>query len=899
MGDNNKFKDTLNLPKTDLPMRAGLIAKEPEIISKWEKEDTYKDRLRKNKGNERYFLHDGPPYPNGNIHLGHALNKILKDIVIKYHLLKGNYIPFVPGWDCHGLPIETQLLKALKKKEVLNSEIDDFRNQCKEYALEYVETQKQQFDKLGIFGDFENPYLTLTPEYESRVIELFGKLADKDLVYQGKKPIHWCYHCKTALAEAEIEYFDEKSPSIYVKFPLVKDLKGFKKVSLVVWTTTPWTLPANVAVAVSEAFYYKVVKVGSEHLVIVEDLVETVMDKIGAKKYEIVATYQGKELKGIDYTHPFYDRISPVISGHFVSNEDGSGLVHIAPGHGYDDYLVGLENYLPIIMPVDQQGILTEEAQQYDGLSVEEANKVIPQDLEKTNKLLALEVISHSYPHCWRCRKPVIFRATEQWFIAMDNAEKLRQKALKIIGEVKWVPAWGEKRIRSMVENRPDWCISRQRFWGIPIPAFFCEKCGEPHLKGKFNKAVVDVVRKEGTNAWFSKTSEEILSKDINCTKCGYDKFIKDTNIMDVWLESGASHNAVLNEHSELSYPADLYLEGSDQHRGWFQSSLLTAIGANDTAPYKAVLTHGFTVDEKGRKMSKSLGNVIDPLKVIKQHGADILRLWVSSTDFRNDVILSEPIIKQVKDAFTKIRNTTRFLISNLYDFDPNKDNVDDLLEIDKWILAKLDQLVNDVNSFYEEFELHQIYHQIYNFCVVELSSLYLDIQKDNLYCNYKNSKSRRSAQTAIYVIAKTLLKLIAPIISFTAEDIYKYLPGKKMKSIFLEPFPEAVKEDEKVLKKFDQLLTLREQINIELESARKDKVIGSSLDAKVEIITKQNILVAGLEQILIVSKIVITKGEKENIKVSRAEGQKCERCWKHAKLTKEGLCQRCNSVVR
>ncbi len=904
--EENKFKDTVNLPKTEMPMKAGLINLEPQVLKDWQENKIYEKRLEANKKKGTPFiLHDGPPYPNGNIHLGHALNKILKDIIVKYHLLKGDYAPYVPGWDCHGLPIETQLLKDLKKKEVKEEEIDDFRNQCKDYALKFVKTQREQFERLGIFGDFANPYLTLTPEYEKSVIELFGKLAEKDLIFQGKKPIHWCSHCKTALAEAEIEYADETSPSVYVRFSLTEKFEG-KKCDLIVWTTTPWTLPANVAVAVNPLFEYVMVKVNNEYFILLEALLSKVTEKLGWANPERIELFKGKELEGLTYTHPFAERVSPVVLAEYVSAEDGTGLVHIAPGHGYDDYLVGREYKLPTIMPVDENGVFTYEAGKYEGLKVFEANKVIVKDMEESGKLLKLEFIKHSYPHCWRCHNSVIFRATEQWFIAMDNEAELRGYSLQAIKDVKWYPNWGVKRIGSMVENRPDWCISRQRFWGIPIPVFYCSICNTPHFKGEFNAAVVDVVSKEGTNAWFRKTAEEILPEGIRCSKCGNHHFIKDKNIMDVWLESGASHHAVVNQREEFparkgNEPiADLYVEGSDQHRGWFQSSLLTSVGAFGKAPYKAVLTHGFTIDAKGQKMSKSLGNVIDPLNIIKQHGADIIRLWVGSTDFTNDVILSDNIINQIKEAFTKIRNTMRFLISNLYDFDPAKDAVTDFEEVDQWILAKLNVLITDVGNFYNEYELHQIYHHIYNYCVVELSSFYLDIQKDNLYCNKADSHQRRSSQTAMYHIASAIIKMLSPMLSFSMEDVYRFLPGKLKESIFLEEFPVPISngKDKEIIEKFAKLIELRGLVNVELEKMRKEKTIGSSLESCVEITTPEALSAQELAQVLVVSKITVNSGKELQIKVSRAQGEKCCRCWKYDTLSAQNLCKRCSSVL-
>ncbi len=905
------YKDTLNLPHTEMPMKAGLVNIEAGIIDGWEKNDIYKKRLEENKNNNAFILHDGPPYPNGNIHLGHALNKILKDIVVKYHLMKGDYTPFIPGWDCHGLPIETQLLKELKKKEVKPEEINEFRNQCKEYALRYVDLQKEQFKKMGIFGDFDNPYLTLTPEYEKGVIELFGKMAEKGVIYQGRKPIHWCMHCTTALAEAEIEYADEKSPSVYVKFTLEKDLDGHKDVSLIVWTTTPWTLPANVGVAVNNTFEYVLFEVNGEKFICVQDLLPKIKEVMEWDEVKTISYYKGEKLVGLNYSHPFVNRLSPIISADFVSNEDGTGLVHIAPGHGYDDYVAGLKFNLPVIMPVDNNGIFTEEAGKYQGMKVFDANKEIVQDMEASGKLLKMQWLKHSYPHCWRCQSPVIFRATEQWFVRMDGDYDLRGKALKQIAEIDknegWIPAWGEKRIRGMVEGRPDWCISRQRSWGIPIPVFYCEKCNEPHYTGVFNQAVAEIVGKEGTNSWFTKSAEQILPKGTKCSKCGNLAFYKDSNIMDVWLESGSSHEAVIRTRKELSYPADLYLEGSDQHRGWFQSSLLTSVAAYDKAPYKQVLTHGFTIDEKGQKMSKSKGNVIDPLKVVGQHGVDILRLWVSSTDFRNDVALSENIVSQIKDAFSKIRNTLRFMISNFYDFNPATDAVEekDLLPIDKYIVSEFRTVIYEADKAYDAYYFHQIYRKIYEFCVGQLSSFYLDVQKDNLYCNGADSKQRRSSQSAMFLISLDMVKILAPILSFSMEDIYQYLPIKdKKESILLEKLPvgsASADSEQKEVIRIRQIVSegVRSLINVELEKARKDKTIGSSLDAKVILYTAKDITAEDIMSIMVLSQVEVKsiKGE-DKVEVFVADGGKCERCWKYATLTKDGLCPRCESVV-
>ncbi|MGB9612922.1 MAG: isoleucine--tRNA ligase [Candidatus Margulisiibacteriota bacterium] len=917
------YKQTLNLPQTDFPIRANPAKVEAEMLKFWEENAIYQKLQEKNKNNDKYLLHDGPPYPNGDIHLGHALNKILKDIVVKYKSMCGFHSPFIPGWDCHGLPIETQMLKETKISG--HRDIKDkikFRDMCKEYALKYVNIQREEFKRLGVLGDWDNPYLTLDPIYEEKIIEVFGILAEKGYVYRGLKPIHWCPNCVTALAEAEIEYEDEKSPSIYVKFKVVdnQSLSLDKKsplarietpVYFVIWTTTPWTLPANVAIAAHPEFEYLFLKVNEEIFVLAEGLLEDFTKRLEIKGFKVIDKTKGKFLEGILAKHPFMEREVPVVLDELVTLEQGTGLVHIAPGHGLEDYQVGLNYKLPIIMPVDDRGHFDHSAPDFiKDKYYHEANKLIVEEMKEKGTLLKLELITHSYPHCWRCKKPVIFRATEQWFISVDHQD-LRQLALKAIGETKWFPAWGENRIRGMVETRPDWCISRQRSWGVPIPAFYCKNCGKPQMTGIFNKSVRELVRKEGTNSWFAKETKEILPAGIKCPDCGGEEFEKENDILDVWFESGSSHVAVLETNPKLSWPADLYLEGSDQHRGWFQSSLLIGVGCKGRAPYHAVLTHGFTIDEKGKKMSKSLGNVVDPQEVVKHYGADVLRLWVASTDFRNDMAASEKILKQVQEAYIKIRNTCRFLLSNLYDFNPSEKETN-LLEIDRWVLLRLHRLIERVNRAYENFEFHIVYHALYDFCVNDLSSFYLDISKDRLYCGGKNSPERRSAQFAMYEILLAIIKLMAPILSFTAEDIYRYVTRNQMPdvSIFLLEIPKASKEylDEKLEAKWEIILKIREKVYRKLEEIRANKIIGSSLEAQVEIFAqgKELEILKSVEpllpMVLIVSKVTLTKGEGEP-KASPAAGKKCQRCWMWSESVgkdKEhpALCGRCVKVI-
>lgn len=925
MAEEKNFKESLNLPKTDFPIRAGLALREPQLLAEFAEKKLYEKLLAKNSNQEQFVLHDGPPYPNGDIHLGHALNKTLKDIVVKYKAMSGYLTPFVPGWDCHGLPIETQLLKKLKAEKKPIPEKYEFREQCKEFAMDYVVRQKEQFKRLGIFGEWETPYLTLDPEYEAGVIEVFKELAINDYVYKGSKPIHWCSNCRTALAEAEIEYADHRSASIYMKFKidgiqktkklysqinreeLEEIFPAWQEASLLVWTTTPWTMPANVAVAVNPKMEYAVIKERSQGTIYVlaSSLVEKVMAKLELE-YELVGKLNGSDLEGVVCRHPFIDRESPVVCAEYVTAEDGTGCVHIAPGHGQDDHVVGREYDLPVLMPVDEKGVLTEEAGRFAGLKLEDANKEIVKYMEELGTLLKLEFIKHSYPHCWRCKSPVIFRATPQWFIAVDKEGGhgvIRTKALAEIKKTKWYPTWGENRISAMVSGRPDWCISRQRLWGVPIPVFYCQKCKTHQLSAPFFDAVIAMVKKEGTNAWFKKEAAEILPADLKCA-CGSSEFGKETDIMDVWLESGASQRAVLKKRANLSWPADLYLEGSDQHRGWFQSSLLLSVGETGVAPFKAVLTHGFTIDDKGRKMSKSLGNVVDANKTVEQYGADILRLWVSSTDFKNDLAVSPAILKQVQDAFSKIRNTWRFMLSNLVDYQPGAE----LLPLDRWLVSKLQELVKEVGLAYDEYEFHRIFHAMYGFCVNTLSSLYLDINKDNLYCNKKDSAERRSCQEALSITLVTMVKLMTPILSFTCEDIYKFIkelvPAETQEFLLLADFPRVNKTliDAPLEKKYERYLKLREDVYKVLEEKRAQKEIAASTEAWVKLTLPETELkevqAAELEAFLIISQVELVAGDFK-VEAGKAAGEKCIRCWRFFKeLNDEKICARCATVV-
>ncbi|MDR2431899.1 MAG: isoleucine--tRNA ligase [Candidatus Margulisbacteria bacterium] len=903
MGAEKKFKDSLNLPRTDFPIRAGLAAREPELLREMQEKDLYGQLLGKNKTSPKYILHDGPPYPNGDIHLGHALNKTLKDIVNKYLAMSGYAAPYVPGWDCHGLPIETQLLKDLRQAKKPVPEKAEFREGCQEYALGYVAKQSAQFQRLGVLGDWAHPYLTLQPQYEAEVLRIFKELALNDYIYKGNKPIHWCMECQTALAEAEIEYASHRSASIYMKFPLLKTSREkLKDASLIVWTTTPWTMPANVAVAVNPEMNYAAVKTARGTYVAGEPLLDKVFGELELE-YTVIAALTGRELAGSICKHPYLERESPVVCAEYVTAEDGTGCVHIAPGHGQEDHAVGLKYNLPVLMPVDAQGRLTAEAGQFAGLKVTEADKAIVEHMQELGTLLKLKFIEHSYPHCWRCKNPVIFRATPQWFIALDKEGRhgsIRARALDAIRrKVRWVPEWGQNRIYTMIEDRPDWCISRQRSWGIPLPVFYCAKCGEAQFTAEFFDAVIDKVAADGSNIWFKLTTEEILPHGLKC-KCGGQKFHKETDILDVWFESGASQAAVLKQRPELSWPADLYLEGSDQHRGWFHSSLLVSVGCTGEPPYKTVLTHGFTVDDKGRKLSKSLGNTIDILKTINTYGADVIRFWTASVDFKNDLAVSDSILKQVQEYYAKIRNTWRFLLSNLYDYR----GATALLPVDKWIVSRLQGLVAEVNAAYQSYDYHKICHRVHNFCANELSALYLDLQKDNLYCNAPDSAERLSCQEALKIILVTMVKLLAPILSYTCEDIYKHIkqviPAEKADFVLLAEMPQAAPEfiDKALEEKYDRMLALRAEAYKAIEAQRAEKTLASSTEAEIVLTAPPELLdglTAGeLETFFIVSRVTLKTGDLK-AEASKSAGVKCARCWKfYPELNSGGLCPRC-----
>lgn len=917
------YRDTLNLPETDFPMRGNLPQREPEILKNWEESNLYEGVQKARAGHPKFILHDGPPYANGDIHLGHALNKVLKDIIVKYKTMMGYDAPYVPGWDTHGLPIEQQVIKKLGVNRHAVSHLE-FRARCKEYAKKYVSIQRDGFKRLGVRGDWEHPYLTLHKDYEAEQIGVFGEMAKKGYIYKGLKPVYWCPSCETALAEAEIEYADTTSSAIYVKFA-VQDGKGIlndKNTYIVIWTTTPWTIPANVAISAHPDFTYAQVKVGEEHWLVAEGLLERLRE-LWNLELPVERTFLGKDLERITCKHPLLDRESLLILGEHVTLEQGTGFVHTAPGHGEDDFIVGKKYGLPVICPVDHQGKFTEEGGPYVGLKVDKANPIVIEDLKKCNALVLEEKIKHSYPHCWRCKNQIIFRATEQWFASIDG---FRKEALEQIDQVQWIPAWGKDRIYNMIRDRGDWCISRQRTWGVPIPIFYCEDCGKELVNDATIAKLQEIFRKEGSDAWFAHPAEDLLPEGTTCL-CGCHTFRKETDIMDVWFDSGTSHTGVLKQRKELAWPADLYLEGSDQHRGWFNSSLSTAVAAFNKAPYKAVLTHGFLVDEQGRKQSKSLGNGVDPIQVMNQMGADILRLWVASADYKNDVAASPRIMKQMTEAYRKIRNTLRFLLSNLNDFDPEKDQVpySKLPEIDRWALLQLGRVIERVLEGYEKYEFHWVYHTVHNFCTVELSAIYLDIAKDRLYVEGKNSELRRSAQTVLYQTLDALVRLLAPVLTFTMDEIWPYVPGvAEGSNIQIEEMPKAKPEwkDEELEEKWTRILTLRAEVTKALEKARQDKLINHPLTAQVDLYTPADLYeflkkVPDLKDIFIVSAVELHQAgdtkpqdtavaesiEGLSIKVSPAAGEKCERCWMyHTEVGKDekhpSLCPRCASVV-
>ena len=924
------YKKTLNLPKTEFPMKANLVNREPELINKWKSEGLYNIIRQQSQDRKKYMLHDGPPYANGNIHMGHALNKILKDIIIKLKQMSGYDAPYVPGWDCHGLPIEHKVDKELGKKKIEMSQVD-IRKFCRKYAERYVDIQSKEFERLGVMGEWDNPYLTMNYAYEATIIREFGKFALNGGLFRSKKPVYWCNSCRTALAEAEVEYEDHKSPSIYVKFPVVSDISQVvpalkdKKVFFVIWTTTPWTIPANLAIALNPEFDYVAAEIDNgEVLILAEGLFDICMDSFGFEKYKILDRFNSKILENQKARHPLYDRESIVVLADYVTLEAGTGCVHTAPGHGREDYETGLRYGLDVYSPVDDSGRFTNDVGFFAGQEVFSANNDVKQKLREAGALVREDTISHEYPHCWRCKRPVIFRSTEQWFISMEKND-LRKKALEEIKKVSWFPSWGEERISLMIANRPDWCISRQRAWGVPITVFFCRDCDRMVISQEIIDHVVGLVEKHGADVWFSEPDANLVPSETCCPGCGGKNFKKETDILDVWFDSGVSHAAVMEQREYLSSPSDLYLEGSDQHRGWFHSSLLCSIGTRGVAPYKSVLTHGFVVDGKGKAMHKSAGNVVAPETLIKKYGAEILRLWVAGEDYRDNIKVSDEIMQRLTEAYRRIRNTCRFLLGNLDGFDPEKDRVPyhEMTELDRWALHRLQEINERILKGYDIFEFHVVYHTLHNFCVIDLSSFYLDIIKDRLYVSPPESVARRSAQTAMYEILDVLVRLMAPVLSFTADEIWQHMTkSDKFTSVHTSLFI-PVKEDymdQTLAERWDKILKLRKEVTRALELARKDKLIGHSLDASITLELPDDLksllvpYMNELHSIFIVSSVKPATLDGDDyysseeiqglkIKIESSSDEKCERCWVHDSTVGSnhdhpGICGRCYEAL-
>ena len=919
------YNDTIHKMQTPFEMRAGLPKKEPKMLEDWEQNHVYEQMIKNNEGKPQYILHDGPPYANGNIHMGTALNKIIKDIIIRYKNMSGFQAPYVPGYDTHGLPIELKALSSLGDKKAGVSKLE-LRQICKEFATEHIGVMNEQFKRLGVQGDFENPYLTLRPEFEARQVEIFGEMAKKGYIYKGMKAVYWCPEDRTALAEAEIEYAEDECDSIYVRFKLTDDPNGvlakhnipLDKAWIVIWTTTTWTLPANVATCLNPNLEYAFVKIGDAYHIMARELVESTMKGCHIDEYEVLPeTVLGSELELMQYQHPFLDRKGLVILGDHVTLEGGTGCVHTAPGHGVEDFEVCVNHYpqVPVVVPVDDAGRLTAEAgEKFAGLKVWDANKVILEHIKESGHLMGVQHITHQYPHCWRCHHPIIFRATEQWFCSIDA---FKEDVYKAIDSVHWQPAWGHDRMAGMVRDRSDWCISRQRVWGVPIPVFYCKKCGKYHITDASIKAVSDLFRKEGSDAWYKYDANDILPKTEVC-ECGASDWEKDPDIMDVWFDSGSTWSAVCRERPELRWPVDMYMEGADQFRGWFQSSLLTSVATQGVAPYREVLCHGWVVDAQGKQMHKSAGNGMEPSEIIRDYGADIIRLWVASSDYTVDVRAGKEIFRQLSEAYRKMRNTARFMLGNISDFDPAKDMVDDdqLFEIDRWALEACNKLTATMRDAYEHYDFSRAYHALYNFCVIDMSNFYMDVIKDRLYC--ADDHARRCAQTALYRILVDFTKLLAPILCFTSQEIWSYipkLPGMKDYVVF-EQMPEAkAAADEAFEAKWDRIMAIRDDVKKVLEQARADKVIGSALEAGLTLYCSKEVYdflnaipMDELADLFIVSHVDLVEGEGgvkglvEGLGVSAAHaaGNKCLRCWKYeTTVGEDGLCPRCAKVLK
>jgi isoleucyl-tRNA synthetase len=922
------YKATLNLPRTEFPMRANLAQREPQIIARWSETRLYQRLQEASAGRPRFVLHDGPPYANGHIHLGHTLNKVLKDIVVKHRAMSGRLAPYVPGWDCHGLPIEIEVERELGRAKKDAMAKVDVRRRCREYAARFVEVQGEEFRRLGVLGDWEHPYLTMDPAYTAEEVRAFGGIIEAGLVYRGKKPVYWCPSCATALAEAEVEYADLTSPSVYVAYPfetpLPPVLAGVPAPAAVIWTTTPWTLPASLAVAVHPEHEYVAVELGGRVLVVAAALVPAVAGALGAAgtPAELVR-FRGRELEGARARHPWLARTVPVVLASYVTLDSGTGLVHTAPGHGQEDYETGLRYGLDVYAPVDARGRFTTEVPEWQGVGVFDADGRIVEHLRTAGALLAVAPFAHSYPHCWRCKNPIVFRATEQWFVGMERGA-LRARALAAIDRVRWVPEWGRDRIHGMIATRPDWCLSRQRDWGVPIVAVYCEGCERPHASRALCEHVAAIFEREGADAWFVRPVADLVPPGLRCEGCGGTTFRRETDILDVWFDSGVSWQAVVEKRAELGGHADLYLEGSDQHRGWFHSSLLTCVTLEDRPPYDAVVTHGFILDGSGRKMSKSLGNVIAPEEVIARHGAELLRLWVAAEDYREDVRVSEEILGQLVEAYRRIRNTARFLLANLYDFDPARDAVAvaELPELERWVLHRTRALTERCAAAYEGYEFHVIYHALNNFCSVDLSAFYLDVRKDRLYVERADGPERRATQTALHGILDVLVRLMAPVLSFTAEDVWRFMPGAdRPDSVFLAGLaqvPDAWRADD-VAARFDRLLAVRAAVTKAIEEARQAGTVKQSSEARVVlgagVVDGLGALLAAsraeLPALFLTAEVALDGGAAGTdspvlpglrVRVERAGGGKCPRCWTVRQLGGDArhpdLCERCAGVL-
>lgn len=941
LGENNRvpldLKSTINLPKTDFPMKANLPQNEPKTLARWQQMRIYERIRGARRGAPSYILHDGPPYANGPIHLGHALNKCLKDFIVKSKTMSGLDSPYVPGWDCHGLPIEIKVDQQLGGKK-LQMEKLEVREACRKYAQKFLDLQREQFKRIGVFGRWDEPYSTMTPQYESVVLATFYDFLEKEFVYKGLRSVYWCIYDKTALAEAEVEYENHTSPTVWVKYALAEDPARLdpaltrKKVFTVIWTTTPWTLPASMAVAFHPDAEYVALESAGEVYIVAEQLAGEFAGKVGLKATQILARFPGKKLEYTKFTHPFLDRTVLGVIADYVTMDQGTGVVHTAPSHGADDFNTGVKYKLDLATNVDAAGIMRNGLPEYDGKRVFDADEPILELLKERGVLMHSEKVEHSYPHCWRCHNPIIFRATEQWFISMETPMQggtLRARCLDEIQKVKWDPAWGEERISNMIATRPDWCISRQRIWGVPIAVFLCEGCGKPLNDPKLNRKVIELFARGGANAWYTPEADALVPAGTKCAKCGNTKFSKETDILDVWFESGCSHAAVLGHEPGLPWPADLYLEGGDQHRGWFHSSLLCAVGTRNQAPYRAVATNGWTLDEQGRALSKSRGNDVDPVDIANRMGGEIVRLWVASVDFREDVVGSEQLMQRVAESYRKIRNSLfRYVLSNLYDFDPQKHAVpfEEMDILDQYMLRQTVAMAVDVTRWYDEFAFHKIYHRINDFCVVELSAFYFDVLKDRLYTSAPNSRARRAAQTAIWRIGEALVRLLAPITSFTCDEVWQYLPAlpDRPASVHLASFPRAsdilgsaAADDPKQREDWTALLAVRTEVLKALEEARQSKLIGgANLEAQVTVTAAEPVFSVlsrykdRLRYLFIVSAVTLQPGKSGNgtggvsVQVSKADGKKCERCWNYSIHVGEDavyptVCERCSAVLK